>query len=342
MKYFFLFFFIFILSCNSSHINKETPISGCKLNSDCKEYNFCIKNECKNYISHEFSSIEELNELSVARFIIMSDNKGDSIEDKRFKNMVDWGKSFNINFIIGLGDHLKINYENSFLNFLKTNDFWFKNFYPNIADGENEYYGIGQGDLYAGKEFLKFLDFTNRKDTILRENGAEYYTVITINDIKIHLIQLHFPDTPQDAELSWPQDSRDYLIKTLNSINKTKNDLIIVGAHSISGSWYQYLTEAELNTVMEKVDLGLSATSHIFLRYEIENHKNSGTLFLNTGAITRPRLSNGEGFLFAFVLDNPTRIVLQYIDPRKDNLEFDNRNPMFIKVIGGYLEELSQ
>jgi hypothetical protein len=339
MKYLFFFFLFNFLACNSNNIKKETPTNTCKANTDCKSYSFCVDEICKDYIDHNFTSIEELNKLSILKFIIMSDNKGDGIEDLRFKNMVDWSNQFNSEFVIGLGDHVKINWENSFLDFLKTNSFWFNNFYPAIADGENEYYGTSQGDWGAGKKLLEFLNFNNKENTVLRENGAEYYTKITLNGLNIHLIQLHFPDTPADATLAWPQDSRDYLINTIKSINKTKNDLIIVSAHSISGSWYQYLTSDELKVIMDSVDLGLSATSHIFARYKIESHENDGTLFLNTGAITRPTLTNGEGFIYVFVLENPYRIVLQYIDAKKDKLEFDTRYPMFIKDVGGYLEE---
>ncbi len=339
MKFLSLFFLFFIAACNSSQINKDAPSDSCKINTDCKEYNFCIEGRCIDYINHEFSSIEELNRLSVGRFIIMSDNKGDATEDKRFKNMVDWAEKMNVDFIIGLGDHLKINWPNKFLDFLKNNKFWFDNFYPNIADGENEYYGTGQGDWGAGKKFLEFLKFGDKKNTVLRSNGVEYYSKFKIRDITVHLIQFHFPDTPSDADIAWPQNSRDYLINTLKSINKTKNDLVIAGGHSINGKWYQYLNEEEFDTVMQKTDLGLSATIHIFGRYKIENHEHDGTLFLNTGSITRPRLSNGEGFIIVFILDNPNRIVLQYINPDKDDIEFDTRFPMFIKDFAGYLEE---
>ncbi len=341
MKHLFLFFLFFIISCSSSQVNKETPplSNNCEVNTDCNEYNFCIKNKCVDYINHNFKSIDELNELSVGKFIIMSDNKGDSTEDKRFKNMVDWSNEIGIKFIIGLGDHVKINWPNQFLNFLETNKFWFENFYPNIADGENEYYGSGQGDWGAGKKFLEFLNFSNKKNTNLRENGVEYYSKLKIVDVTVHLIQFHFPDTPSDADIAWPQNSRDYLINTLKSINKTKNDLVIVGGHSMSGRWYQYLKKDEFDVVMQKVDLGLSATTHLFGRYKIANHDNDATLFLNTGSITRPRFSKGEGFIVVFILDNPNRIVLQYIDPTKENLEFDTRFPMFIKDISGYLEE---
>ena len=334
-----IIFFVFFISCNSSQVNDKPRDDSCKKNIDCPSYNFCIDKKCKDYSSNDFSSIEELKTLSLSNFIIMSDNKGDSIEDKRFENMVNWAKDFSASFVIGLGDHLKINYENQFLGFLEKNEFWFNNFYPSIADGENEYYGESQADWGAGGKFLEFLKFSNRSNTILEANKVEYYSKFKAEDLTIHLIQLHFPDQPLDDKIAWPQSSRDYLIKTIKSINKSKNDIIIVGAHSIFGRWYQYLSEDEFKVVIENVDLGLSATSHIFEKYKIESYENKGTLFLNTGAVSRPRFPNGEGFVYVFVLDNPNRIVLQYLDPRKPSIEFDTRYPLYIKNIAGTIEE---
>ena len=341
MRYFFLFFLVFFVSCNSNNKLTQKDKAECENNNDCDFYEFCIKNECKNYSDYKFSSIQELKDISVGSFIIMSDNKGDADEDKRFKNMVEWSRKIGIDFIIGLGDHLKINWPNKFLDFLKNNDFWFNNFYPAVADGENEYYGNGQGDWGAGGKFLEFLEFSKRKNTVLRSNGAEYYTKIKIKDLTIHLIQLHFPDTPRDADVAWPPDSREYLVNTLKSINKTNKDLVIVGAHSINGKWYQYLNAEQLEVVKNKVDLGLSATIHVFGRYKTGESPYEKVLFLNTGSITRPSINGGEGFILVFVLENPYRIVLQYVDPKKKGLEFDTRYPVYVKDISGFIKEVS-
>ena len=81
-KALFLGLLLFTLSaCTSVKTNKDIS---------CEETNTC----------NEFSSIDDLNKSSISCFIVMSDNKGDAIEDERFKNMVDWRKKFNADFII--------------------------------------------------------------------------------------------------------------------------------------------------------------------------------------------------------------------------------------------------
>lgn len=50
----------------------------------------------------------------------MSDNKGDGLEKKAFDRMVKWMEKSQTKFVIGLGDHVKKGWKNSFLDFLKV------------------------------------------------------------------------------------------------------------------------------------------------------------------------------------------------------------------------------
>ena len=105
-----------------------------------------ITNPMKN-TSFTISSIEDLDSKAVFNFAIMSDHKGDSPSSSiHFANMVRWISESNARFVIGLGDHVKKGKKNSFLNFLHNNTWWHSNFYPNVADAENEFYGKSQAD----------------------------------------------------------------------------------------------------------------------------------------------------------------------------------------------------
>ena len=61
----------------------------------------------------------------------------------RIKEIMDEGKDA---FVLGIGDHLQKNKENDFLTYIIRNNWWKENFYPTIADAENDYFGNGQGD----------------------------------------------------------------------------------------------------------------------------------------------------------------------------------------------------
>ena len=304
-----------------------------------------------------FGSIKELDTRSIFSFSIMSDNKGDAIKEKPFKRMVDWMIDSDKKFVIGLGDHVKKRKtekrnrkKNKFLEFLTENEWWKYNFYPNIADGENEYYGKGQGDWGAGYPLLTHIDLDKRKNTVIRENKCEYYSKIEIDDkYIIHLIQLHYSDTPQIEAEAFNQDSRDYLIKQLLDIDKkVGRDIIIVGAHSEDGIWIDKLSNENRKIVMDKADLLLSATTHMFNIFDVEGYfsysdqgnelrvtHRSGALCINTGAITHARGFCPNGYVEVHVLESPFRMIVQYINAEKKNRKLQPDGYAITKVIGG-------
>jgi len=333
------------LICSHNICQKEmSEGDSCSNEVPCKENLSCYDGICYDFSKNNFKDMKMLDFASSFKFYTMSDNKGDSIEVPDFEKMINWTKKLDsidrdMKFVIGLGDHVKKGRDNKFISFMNNDNFYHNNFYPNIADGENEYYGDGQDDWGAGKKLFKELNLLERDNVTIRENGAEYYAKFTINGINIHLIQLHFPDQPSNIDIAWPKESREYMINKIKSIEKSDNDIIIVAAHSRDGAWYDYLTKEQLDIVMSKVDIGFSATIHIFERITLPNHNSDGTLFINTGSITNGYLTGGDGYLELHVLKNPTRVILQYIDMDKDNLGL-NKDTAWIKYINGKIEKL--
>ncbi len=285
----------------------------------------------------EIKSIQDLQDISLFSFAIMSDNKGDSPKNSRenFK-MVKWIKQSDDQFVIGVGDHLKRGWDNSFLDMIKEDPWWNQNFYPNIADGENEFYGTCQEDWGAGGKLLEELNFSHHSNVSIRENGNEYYAKIAVDEYTVHLIQLHYPDSPKDYEKSFPEDSRQYLKTTLQSIDKGPKDIIIAAAHSRTGFWIDILDEEIKGIVMEKCDLVLSATTHYFQRKKLPDYKNSGALLINTGSVNYPLPLSHGGYVHVSVLENPLSLIVQYINVEdEDEMVLQDTRHAIRKIIGG-------
>jgi hypothetical protein len=287
-------------------------------------------------------TIADLDSLAVFHFAIMSDNKGDSPENNpENARMVKWIENTNAEFVIGLGDHLKKGWNNSFLDMIQQDEWWNQNFYPNIADGENEFYGEGQFDWCAGGELLKDFGFTDKKNVDIRENGCEYYAQISGDGYIVHLIQLHYPDQPKEDSLAFRETSKEYLRDKLNGISKGEKDIIVVGAHSREGFWIDQLP-ADLKTlVMEKCDLVLSATTHFFERNIVPGYEDSGALVINTGSVNYPAKYCPGGYVDVHVLENPKRLIVQYINAEIPERELQHKTYAFQKVIGGKIKNLA-
>jgi hypothetical protein len=282
-------------------------------------------------------SIEELDDLASFHFIIMSDNKGDSPDTNAlFARMVNWTQESGATFAIGLGDHVwRLRPENQFVKFVNSNDWWNSHFYPNIADGENGFYGKNQADWGTGGKLFDELELQNRSNIVIRDNNCEYYALLHVGDYTIHLIQLHYPDEPYDPIVAFKEDSRNYLMETLANIEKRDKDMIIVGAHSYFGSWTEVLNPRRKREVLEKCDLLLAATTHRFDRNIDEGFEKSGALNINTGSITH---TSGRiyGYIEVHVIENPFSFVVQYIDASNDKRELQ-RDLQYVhaKIIGG-------
>ncbi len=269
-------------------------------------------------------------------FSVFSDNEGDSPAGmKSFSHMINWIKSDNDAFVIGLGDHVKKKGKDEFITFLHDNQWWQDHFYPCAADGENQYYGSSQADWGAGRAFFKEVSLQKRQSVTIRDNGVEYYARIPVKDWTVHLIMLHYPDQPPQDSIAFKSDSKAYLISTINSISKGKHDIIIACAHSQYGFWIDQLSPSQRKTVMEKCDLVLSGTTHFFSRKEVPGFEDHGALVLNTGSITRPLGYCPPGYLHVSVLQDGKTMVVQYSDASKGKETLQKGEYTFVKYLGG-------
>jgi predicted phosphodiesterase len=285
--------------------------------------------------SHNFSSYSQMVSTAEFNFAIFSDNEGYApVSSKPFTHMVKWMEKDKEAFVIGLGDHVKKKDTSEFIKFLHQDEWWKSHFYPCAADGENQYYGNGQADWGAGGGFFKEVDLQNNSFITMRENGVEYYARIPVKDWTVHLIQLHYPDQPEQDSLAFRKDSKEYLIRTLESIDKGKHDIIIVGAHSHDGFWIDYLDADQKKFVLEKCDLVLSATTHYFMRKVVPGYEINGALLINTGSITNPIGGNPPGYVQVTVFDNPAGMLVQYLNAGKGKPDIQAGNFLFVKLLG--------
>lgn len=248
-----------------------------------------------------------------------------------------WIREAGDRFILGLGDHVKDNRKNPFLDLIKNDTLWHNHFYPNVADGENEYWGKDQGDWGAGAPILDYVDLSKRKNVKIRDNKCEYYAIEKYDGIKVHIIQLHYSDTPTDPNIAFNESTREYLMNTLENIDKTNNDIIVVLAHT--GPWVNQLSEERKLKLMNKADLILGATTHRYKRYYfLGEDVDTGALALNTGSVGNSPTYNG--FLQVHVLKNPTRMIVQYQETKHDERELQGKGFAYEKIINGKIREI--
>lgn len=285
---------------------------------------------------HNIYSTQDLNDQDLFSFSVISDNHGASPYDNiQMARAARWIAEGGDEFVLGLGDHMVKNESNNFLHFILRNEWWKKNFYPSIADGENAYFGNSQSDWGSGGQLLKALNLQNRSNTKVRENGAEYYTKFSIKGINVHYISLHYPDEPYILESCFPVESRNYLINTLKNIQKSSNDIIIVAAHSRWGSWIDDLNANQKNYVMSKCDLLLSGTTHYFERRTPQGYENRGALVVNASSVNRARFGNHNGFLKVHVMTNPLALVVQHVNTNEQDVQLMSTPDSFVKYING-------
>jgi hypothetical protein len=261
------------------------------------------------------ASIGDLDRLADLHFAIMSDNKGDSpLSSVEFARMTAWIKEGNPAFMIGLGDHVKYRWENTFVPWLQSDPWWREHFYPNVADGENEYYSPThrQSDYGEGAPILDLVEL-DAHASLIRPNKSEYYAQISVGDYTVHLIQMHFSDQPEDAAVAFPESSRVWMMGRLKGIEKREKDLIIVAAHSRAGSWDMVLSPERRQLLLNKADLVLSATTHRFEAWVPEGFAEGDAVCINTGAVNYPGPMTPNGYVEIHLIES-VGVVGQYID----------------------------
>ena len=260
-------------------------------------------------------SIRDLDRLADLHFAIMSDNKGDSpLSSVEFARMTTWIKEGKPAFMIGLGDHVKHRWENTFIPWLQSDPWWREHFYPNVADGENEYYSPThrQSDYGEGAPILDLVELEAHAN-VIRPNRSEYYAQISVSDYTVHLIQMHFSDQPMDIAIAFPESSRAWMMETLKGIKKGDKDLIIVAAHSRTGAWDMILSPERRQLLLDKADLVLSATTHRYDAWVPEGFETGAAVCVNTGSVNYPGPMAANGYVEIHIVDT-VGVVGQYID----------------------------
>ncbi len=287
-------------------------------------------------------SIADLDRLASLHFAIMSDNKGDSpFSSVEFARMTAWIKEGNPAFMIGLGDHVKYRWENTFIPWLQSDPWWREHFYPNVADGENEYYSPthSQSDYGEGAPILDLVALEAHA-SVIRPNKSEYYAQISVGDYTVHLIQMHFSDQPMDAAVAFPESSQVWMMATLKDIEKREKDLIIVAAHSRVGSWDMVLSPERRQFLLNKTDLVLSATTHRFEAWVPEGFEGGDAVCINTGAVNYPGPMTPNGYVEIHLIKS-MGVVGQYIDLTQTGRRLQRGRFAWIKPKDGPMRHLS-
>jgi hypothetical protein len=287
-------------------------------------------------------SIGDLDRLADLHFAIMSDNKGDSpLSSVEFARMTAWIKEGNPAFMIGLGDHVKYRWENTFIPWLQSDPWWREHFYPNVADGENEYYSPThrQSDYGEGAPILDLVEL-DAHASVIRPNKSEYYAQISVGDYTVHLIQMHFSDQPEDAAVAFPESSRVWMMGRLKGIEKREKDLIIVAAHSRAGSWDMVLSPERRQLLLNKADLVLSATTHRFEAWVPEGFAEGDAVCINTGAVNYPGPMTPNGYVEIHLIES-VGVVGQYIDLTRTDRRFQRGRFAWIKPKDGPMRYLN-
>ncbi|NKB65845.1 MAG: hypothetical protein GKR89_02175 [Candidatus Latescibacteria bacterium] len=264
----------------------------------------------------QVKSVADLDRLAGLHFAIMSDHKGDSpLSSVEFARMAAWTQQSKAAFVVGLGDHLKYPWENTFIDWIGGQPWWRQHCFLNVADGENEYYSPThrQSDYGAGAPLLNLLEL-DANAQIEQPNPSEYYARIPVGDYTVHLLQMHYSDQPEDAAVAFPEASRAWMMETLAGIDKGARDLVLVAAHSRRGSWDMVLNPPRRRTLFAKADLILSATTHSFKAWVPEGFADDSGVCVNTGAVNYTGWMTPNGYVEIHVLAASGALVGQYMD----------------------------
>jgi hypothetical protein len=281
------------------------------------------------------STPSELDGKSTASFVIMSDHKGYGPQDSdNFAHMVQWSREMGSAFTVGMGDHLKVGWTNLIMRFMDEDTVWRDTFYPNIADGENEYYGTAQSDWGAGGRLLDDVGLPDRPNVQMRSNGAEYYATLRLADYTVHLIQLHFPDQPADPAVAFRETSREWLDSLLQHLPSEPTDIVVVGAHSKMGYWVEVLNTERRRRLLSRADIVMSATTHRFQHFDFGE---DSALVFNTGTVNfgawRSDVERDGGYLTVHLLPNPDRLIVQYVGLNDDQQRLAPYGKAYVRLL---------
>jgi hypothetical protein len=265
-------------------------------------------------------------------FAVLGDTHGNAVEDSSFANAVRQMEDLQVSFIVGLGDNLEDpkntrKTHDTFLDWVREQPFWMVHFWPTVADGENEYFGTGSGDWGAGRGLIDFFGVPYRPDVVMAEGEhpvkppVSYYVPIRIGEVTVHLIQLTFSDTPKgNPIIPFREETRAFMERILRTINKDGNDIVVIGAHSETGTWIDVLSGARQALIRRQCDLALSGTTHDYKRTD---HGPTGPLALTNGfcfdKVHDPDQSD-YGWIAVYVFSDPLCLMTVYVNPNTHNM----------------------
>lgn len=307
-------------------------------------------------------TIDELARGAVFTFAICSDNHGATPDvlwasdgrSVRMDRMDWWQRTLGSRFIIGDGDHVQ-RPTDPFFAFMQNDPFWHTQFYPGAGDWDNKACGGSESAWCTGGCIFEYTDLRTRSWVQVRPAapeyppGCDYYAQIPVQGWTVHLIHVHYPDSPSDPNLAFRPESRQFLVDTLNSITRGPKDIVIATAHTgtqANGHWISVLSSDMQQTVMQKCDLAIAASTHRYQRYIHPSYGVSGgCLCLNSGCISGSAPDNM--YIQCFVFDNPARLVTvrQRIDdaaaPQLRTDVFNGAYSSYVKLVGQLSNSIS-
>ncbi len=298
--------------------------------------------EIRNGKLRNVETYQDLENLSVFSFSIISDNHGQS----PYSNLGMAKANYHIRksndlCVLGVGDHLMNHSNNEFLFYICNDNYWRTNFYPSISDGENIFYGKSQADWGAGKIFFDVIGMRERRNVEFSAEGVDYYSIIEApRDYKIHWISLYFPDEPPNPKLGFRESSKRFLAQTLSKIKKTEKDIIVIGAHSQYGYWLNELHPDLYRLVCQKADIVVGASTHYYERYTPDGLLSQGPLILNTGSAVSPRFGSAPGFVQIRVLEQHRGMYINYVDVSKPNNTIASTPFAYFRTFTGKIYEM--
>ncbi len=296
---------------------------------------------------HSFKDIRSYKDLKSKRafsFSIISDLHGETpLTNRNVAKTTKWITEDESKFVLGLGDVDVTCAENCVMSFIVRSDWWSRNYFPTIGDTEDQYFiDDPQDETYKSAQlYLKVLGIHDRENVEVSPDGKEYYAIINYEGINIHFISLYYTDVIHGNRDLFPPESKEFLINTLNKIDKQANDIIIVGAHTEFGSFIYELDDADKNLVMNKCDLLLSGGVHFFLSNSVEGYVEKGAINISCGSPSKARWGAPNGFVQIHVFKNPLSMVIQYLDLSKEELQLVDTPYSYIKVVNGLVHPVS-
>lgn len=272
-------------------------------------------------------------------FAIMADEHGATpINSPHSMRAMKWMKECDTRFVFALGDMEKGCSGHSFVEYAVTNDWFRKSYYPTIGDTEDLcfYEDMGMGDstgIRSGELYFKLMNMYKRQNVYFNPNNkVEYHAVFQEGNVKLHFISLYFTDEHHGNLENFSAESKQYLLRTLQGIDKDENTFILVAAHTAYGDWVQYLKQSHQEYVLAKVDLLLSGGVHYFSEFKHPYYEKFNGLIISAGSISKPRWGSYPGYIQVHVFENPSELVVQFVNLQNESAALCDTPYSYIKA----------